>query len=94
MLGTCKLNDIDPMGYLRDTLARLAVGHPTNRLDELVPWRYAARSPPPAVATRIGGRSGAVDDHRSTAVWTVETCGADGVLPDGSLLAERSGRGP
>ena len=30
----------DPQGWLTDTLARIA-DHKINRLDELMPWRYA-----------------------------------------------------
>jgi transposase len=42
LVETCKLNAIDPQAYLADVLARLVAGHPINRLDELLPWRWAA----------------------------------------------------
>ncbi len=38
VVQTAKLNDRNPEAYLRDTLARIADGHPINRLDELMPW--------------------------------------------------------
>jgi transposase len=40
LIETSKLNSIDPQAYLADILARIANGHPINRLDELLPWNY------------------------------------------------------
>jgi len=42
LIETCKLNDIDPQAYLADVLARLAAGHPINRIAELLPWAWLA----------------------------------------------------
>lgn len=42
LIETAKLNDIDPQAYLTATLAALVNGHKQNRIDELMPWRYAA----------------------------------------------------
>jgi hypothetical protein len=41
IIQTAKLNGINPEAYLCDTLARIAEGHPINRIDELLPWRGA-----------------------------------------------------
>jgi hypothetical protein len=41
LIGTAKLNDVDPQAWLADVLARIA-DHPMHRLDELTPWNWAA----------------------------------------------------
>jgi len=42
LLGTAKLNGIDPELYLRQVLEAIA-DHPINRIHELLPWNFAAR---------------------------------------------------
>jgi transposase len=42
LIETAKLNGVDPEAYLADVLARLVARHPVSRIDELLPWAYAA----------------------------------------------------
>jgi len=38
LIGTARLNDVEPNAYLRAVFERIA-DHPINRIDELLPWR-------------------------------------------------------
>ncbi len=40
LIETAKQNDVDPQAWLTDTLGRIS-DHKINRIDELLPWRYA-----------------------------------------------------
>lgn len=42
LIETCKLNSVDPQTYLTATLTAIVNGHRQNRIDELLPWKYAA----------------------------------------------------
>jgi len=42
LIETCKLNGIDPYVYLAEVLSRLVNLWPNARMDELLPWNWAA----------------------------------------------------
>jgi transposase len=41
LVETCKLNAVDPLAWMTDTLTRLVNLWPASRIDELMPWAYA-----------------------------------------------------
>ena len=45
LIGTCKLNGVNPQVYLTDTLRRIVDMHPVSRIDELMPWNFAPTIP-------------------------------------------------
>ena len=42
IIQTAKLNGVNPEAYLKNTLTKIAEGHPINRIVELMPWRIAS----------------------------------------------------
>ena len=48
LLATAKLNDVDPLAWLADVLARIA-GTPQSRLVELLPWEWKQLNQPTAL---------------------------------------------
>lgn len=44
LIGTAKLNGVDREAWLRHVLTHIA-DHPINRVDEFLPWHYAAQIP-------------------------------------------------
>lgn len=41
LIETCKLNAVDPLGYLTTTLAAIVKGHKQSRIEELLPWHFS-----------------------------------------------------
>ncbi|MCZ0964547.1 IS66 family transposase [Paracoccus benzoatiresistens] len=44
LIGSCKMNGIDPCAYLTDLFTKLANGHLKKDIDDLMPWAYAQRN--------------------------------------------------
>jgi hypothetical protein len=42
LIETAKLSHVDPLAWLTDTLERLARGHSSQGLDQLMPWNFRA----------------------------------------------------
>ncbi len=51
IMQTAKPTEVNPGLYLKDTLARIAEGHPISRIDELMPWRSSRNDDRPAAAS-------------------------------------------
>ena len=60
LIGSAKLNGVDPQAWLTSVLGRIA-DHKVTRIDELLPWRYAAAAAQLALQSRrkgdVAGRS-------------------------------------
>jgi hypothetical protein len=50
LVETYKLCGVDPQAYLADVLSRIVTGHLNTRIDDLLPWAYAATPDLKAVA--------------------------------------------
>ena len=48
LIGTCKMNGVEPYACLRDLFTSLANGHLDKDIDALMPWAYAQ----PAIASQ------------------------------------------
>ena len=44
LIGTCKMNGVEPYAYLRDLFTSLANGHLARDIDALMPWSYARQT--------------------------------------------------
>lgn len=41
LIGTCRMNGVEPYGYMKAVLEAIAAGHPVARIDDLLPWAFA-----------------------------------------------------
>ena len=46
LIGTCRMNGVEPYAYLFDLFTKLANGHLNKDIDALMPWAYAAANTP------------------------------------------------
>ena len=44
LIGTCRMNGVEPYAYMQAVLEAIAAGHPASRLDELLPWAFPERT--------------------------------------------------
>ncbi|MBB6262211.1 transposase [Paenochrobactrum gallinarii] len=42
LLQTCKMNSVDPLNWLSQTLSRIAQGWPVTEIEDLIAWNYKA----------------------------------------------------
>jgi hypothetical protein len=46
IVATCKLNDVNPVAHIAETLEAIVAGHPQNKIEDLMPWRFRKTSSP------------------------------------------------
>lgn len=46
LIGSCKMNGVEPCGYMVDLFTRLANGHLDKDIDALMPWAYIPTAQP------------------------------------------------
>ena len=46
IVATCKLNDVNPVAYIAETLEAIIDGYPHSRIKDLMPWRFRKASSP------------------------------------------------
>mgnify|MGYP005854144861 FL=1 len=44
LLATCKMSDVNPVGYIAETLRAILDGHPASRIEDLMPWHFRKTS--------------------------------------------------
>jgi transposase len=40
LIGTCRMNGVEPYGYMKAVPEAIASGHPAARIDDLLPWAF------------------------------------------------------
>ena len=46
LVATCRLNDVNPVAYIAETLDAIINGHPQSAVEDLMPWRFRKTSTP------------------------------------------------
>jgi hypothetical protein len=62
IVQTARLNGVNPETYLKDTLTKIAEGHPINKIDQLLPWQISA---PAADKPYVDGPGKAIESFAS-----------------------------
>ncbi len=71
LIGTAKLNGLDPESYLRDIAlpSRLPVRIPSSRIEQLLPWNVVAPGSDPQFGTEITIQSSPCPQSRSVDIY-------------------------
>jgi IS66 C-terminal element len=75
LIEGCKLNHIDPQGYLQYVLERIA-DHPIYKIDQLLPWSVANKINQPEQVTKSSGDVAAGHAKGYLVVWGSSVRGA------------------
>lgn len=51
LIGTCRMNGVEPYAYLRDLFTRLANGHLEKDIGALMHWAYAQTAKPAGMSS-------------------------------------------
>jgi hypothetical protein len=46
LVATCRLNDVNPVAYIAETLDAIINGHPKSAVEDLMPWYFRKTSIP------------------------------------------------